>query len=81
MNHGTLYRCLRSLERLGYLRADVDPASDRPGPARVYYTLTDSGMQEARRSTLLLAAEVDPLSWVDPADAISPAGRPGSARA
>jgi DNA-binding PadR family transcriptional regulator len=80
MNHGTLYRCLRSLERLGYLRVDVEPSGDAPGPPRVYYMLTESGMLEARRSTLLLAAEKNPLAWVDPADAISPAGKPGGNR-
>jgi DNA-binding PadR family transcriptional regulator len=80
MNHGTLYRCLRSLERLGYLRAEVDPTGDGPGPPRIYYTLTETGMLEARRSTLLLAAEKNPLAWIDPADAISPSGIPGSHR-
>ena len=72
MNHGTLYRCLRSLERRGYLQAEVDAGESRPGPARVYYELTDNGSAEARRSTLLLAADEQPVLWVNPRDALVP---------
>ena len=75
MNHGTLYRCLRSLESRGFLRAEMDDSESRPGPPRVYYQLTAEGMLEARRSTLVLASELDALSWVDPRDAL-PAGAP-----
>ena len=75
MNHGTLYRCLRSLESKGFLHAEKDDSESRTGPPRVYYELTASGMAEARRSTYALASEVDALSWIDPRDAL-PAALP-----
>jgi DNA-binding PadR family transcriptional regulator len=76
MNHGTLYRCLRSLESKGFLKAEKDAGDKRPGPPRVYYELTATGLAEARRSTYALAAEVDALPWINPGDALPASLRP-----
>jgi DNA-binding PadR family transcriptional regulator len=76
MNHGTLYRCLRSLENKGFLQAENDDSPSRVGPPRVYYELTATGTAEARRSTYALASEVNALTWIDPADALPGAVQP-----
>jgi DNA-binding PadR family transcriptional regulator len=41
----------------------VRPSSD--GPARVCYTLTDSGVEAARAATVQLAASDGAPSWID----------------
>lgn len=75
MNHGTLYRCLRALERRGYFTTRVVPQTD--SLARVCYTLTPAGLEAARESTVALAAAGTP-AWVDPGHALPSAltGRP-----
>ena len=63
MNHGTLYRCLRALERRGLYETQVRPSSD--GPARVCYTLTHEGVEAARAATVKLAASDGVPVWLD----------------
>lgn len=63
MNHGTLYRCLRALERRGFYTTEVVPQTD--SPARVCYTLTPSGVEAAREATRQLAEAEGAPSWVD----------------
>ncbi|MDX6244985.1 MAG: Transcriptional regulator PadR-like family [Frankiales bacterium] len=82
MNHGTLYRCLRALEARGLYETHVRPSSD--GPARVFYTLTASGLLAARAATVQLVATDSAPSWVDLGHALPgalPAGFPGQADA
>jgi hypothetical protein len=74
MNHGTLYRCLRALESRGFYDTQVRPSSD--GPARVCYTLTSSGVESARWSTVQLAATDGAPSWIDLGHAL-PSAFPG----
>jgi DNA-binding PadR family transcriptional regulator len=62
MNHGTLYRCLRSLEDRGLLDSSVDRSTER---LRVNYRLTPEGVEAARHATRELAAESSPLRWLD----------------
>jgi DNA-binding PadR family transcriptional regulator len=64
MNHGTLYRCLRRLEQRGLFRTSTtdDPSQ---GPPRVFYELTQEGVDEARAATVRLASEAAPPAWVD----------------
>lgn len=63
MNHGTLYRCLRSLEeRQLLLRHD---ATEGGGAPRVRYELTASGRAAAGRATVQLAALDQPPPWID----------------
>ena len=63
MNHGTLYRCLRSLVERGLLvRRDDD--GDGPAP-RVYYELSPDGRAAARQATVQLAALDEPPGWID----------------
>lgn len=62
MDHGTLYRCLRSLEQRELFTSEVDQSTER---IRVLYRLTPEGEAMARRATVQLAAEDVPLSWVD----------------
>lgn len=69
MNHGTLYRCLRSLEQRGLLGGTIDKSSER---VRVFYRLTPEGEVAARKATIELAAEAVPLAWVDVAVAVRP---------
>jgi DNA-binding PadR family transcriptional regulator len=73
MNHGTLYRCLRSLEGLGLLSSTVDDSSARH---RVFYQLTAPGLTAARRSTIQLAALYQPPPWIDLGAAIAPTSLP-----
>ncbi|MDQ1682641.1 MAG: Transcriptional regulator PadR-like family [Frankiaceae bacterium] len=64
MNHGTLYRCLRRLEQRGlFLTSSTDDPSH--GPARVFYELTQTGVEAAREATVELASEAIPPAWVD----------------
>ena len=64
MNHGTLYRCLHRLEQRGlFVTSSTEDPSQ--GPARVFYTLTSTGLEEARAATLALAAEAVPPTWLD----------------
>lgn len=73
MNHGTLYRCLRSLESRGMFTSTVDQSVER---LKVWYELTDEGIAAARKATLRLAAEDEPPRWVDVSvaiDALPPA--------
>ena len=62
MNHGTLYRCMRSLERRGLLVAEEEATGER---IRVCYALTADGLAAARRATIQLAALDDPPRWID----------------
>ncbi len=63
MNHGTLYRGLRSLVGRELL-ARRDDEADGPAP-RVYYELTADGRAAARQATIQLAALDDPPAWID----------------
>jgi DNA-binding PadR family transcriptional regulator len=74
MNHGTLYRNLRALERRGLYDTHVRPSSD--GPARVFYTLTSTGVEAARWATVQLAAADGGPSWIDLGHAL-PSAFPG----
>lgn len=74
MNHGTLYRCLRALEARGLYDTHVRPSSD--GPARVFYTLTNTGVEAARGATVQLAASDGAPSWIDLGHAL-PSAFPG----
>lgn len=69
MDHGTLYRCLRSLEARGCFTSEVDQSTER---IRVVYQLTPEGEAMARKATIQLAAEETPLSWVNVALASRP---------
>jgi DNA-binding PadR family transcriptional regulator len=69
MDHGTLYRCLRSLEGRGFLSSTVDQSSGR---VRVNYRLTDSGFAAAREAAVQLAAEDRPPAWVDLPSILAP---------
>ncbi|MGE0881712.1 MAG: PadR family transcriptional regulator [Acidimicrobiia bacterium] len=62
MDYGTLYRCLRSLERFGMFTSESDPTGDR---LRVWYRLTEQGLQAAQRATIQLAALDEPPVWID----------------
>lgn len=62
MNHGTLYRCMRSLERRGLLVAEEEATGER---IRVCYELTGDGLAAARRATIQLAALDEPPKWID----------------
>lgn len=64
MNHGTLYRCLRSLVDRGMLARRDEDAGDGPAP-RVYYELTPDGVVAARRAVVRLAALDLPPTWID----------------
>ncbi len=74
MNHGTLYRCLRALERRGLYDTHVRPSTE--GPARVFYTLTPSGVELARWATVQLAATAGAPTWIDLGHAL-PSALPG----
>jgi len=81
MNHGTLYRCLRALEARGLYDTHVRPSAD--GPARVFYTLTATGVEAARGATVQLAATGRAPSWLDLGHALPgalPGSLPGAAR-
>jgi DNA-binding PadR family transcriptional regulator len=62
MDHGTLYRCLRSLEARELFTSEVDQSTSR---IRVVYRLTPAGEAAARKAMIQLAAEQTPPSWVD----------------
>jgi DNA-binding PadR family transcriptional regulator len=63
MNHGTLYRCLRSLEARSLLDSTIDQSSRH---LRVNFSLTPAGIEAARLATLDLAGSVKPERWLDP---------------
>jgi DNA-binding PadR family transcriptional regulator len=69
MDHGTLYRCLRSLESRDFFTSEVDQTTER---LRVVYRLTAQGEEAARKSTIQLLAEDTPLPWLDVALASRP---------
>ena len=66
MDHGTLYRCLRSLESRDFFTSAVDQSTER---IRVVYRLTPEGEAVARKATIQLAAEDTPPAWIDVARA------------
>jgi DNA-binding PadR family transcriptional regulator len=73
MNHGTVYRCLRSLFHSGLLEAYEAPAPERAAhPSRVLYRLTPRGVEAARQATVRLAGETTPLAWIDVRHALLP---------
>ena len=73
MNHGTVYRCLRSLFHSGLLEAYEAPAPERAAhPTRVLYRLTPQGVEAARKVTVRLAGEAAPLAWIDVRNALLP---------
>ena len=73
MDHGTLYRCLRALEQRGYFTSEL--VRSHPGERiRVEYCLTPEGVLAARESVARLAAEAEPLTWVDAGLATRPLG-------
>jgi DNA-binding PadR family transcriptional regulator len=73
MNHGTVYRCLRSLFHSGLLEAYEAPAPERAAhPSRVLYRLTPQGVEVARKVTVRLAGETAPLAWIDVRNALLP---------
>ena len=63
MNHGTLYRSLRALERRGFYTTQVVPQTD--SPPRVCYTLTPAGLAAARDATVSLAESGAAPVWLD----------------
>lgn len=69
MNHGTLYRCLRELESRGLLWSEISQVNNR---LRVSYSLTEEGVEQARKSLLRLAASDEPPAWADITLAIRP---------
>jgi Fe2+ or Zn2+ uptake regulation protein len=71
MDHGTLYRCLRSLETRGLLTGVIEDEAER----RVFYALTPNGVDASWKATLQLAALDDPPSWVGVGPAILAATR------
>jgi DNA-binding PadR family transcriptional regulator len=68
MNHGTLYRSLRALERRGFYTTQVVPQRD--SPPRVCYTLTMAGLAAARDATIALAEGDAAPAWVDAGHAL-----------
>lgn len=64
MNHGTLYRGLRSLVARGLLARRDEDGADGPAP-RVYYELTPDGVAAARQAVVRLAALDRPPAWID----------------
>ncbi len=62
MNHGTLYRCLRSIESRRLLSNTVEATPPRP---KVYYELTPDGIVAAREAVIQLLASERPPNWVD----------------
>jgi DNA-binding PadR family transcriptional regulator len=68
MNHGTLYRSLRALERRGFYTTHVVPQTD--SPPRVCYTLTPAGLAAARDATVELAADESAPVWLDAGHAL-----------
>lgn len=74
MDHGTVYRCLRSLEKRGLFTSRLELVGGIEGREgnrpRYWFDFTPDGVTAARKATIQLAAEDEPPAWVNPADAI-----------
>jgi DNA-binding PadR family transcriptional regulator len=61
MDHGTLYRCLRSLEKRGHFTSQPEIVGVR---VRIVYELTPAGEAAARQAVLELAAAPQTPAWI-----------------
>ena len=74
MNHGTLYRCLRSLENQGLYCTTTRPSTDRPASAT---PSPRPGLRQPGEPSFQLAAADQPAVWVNIRYALPPAGTTG----